>query len=402
MYSSISQFEPLLPQDPKKVLHNLALDVLRKSARLCGMLHPITHQALVDVVRTMNCYYSNLIEGHYTFPVDIERALKNDYDTDPQKRDLQHESVAHIAVQKMIEKRLHEDPAVKICQPDFLRWIHKEFFDRLPASMRYVKGNNGSTEKIIPGEFRKRDVIIGRHLCPTASSLEHFMQRFAKVYEAPGDSLWKIVAAAAAHHRLLWIHPFLDGNGRVARLFTDAFLLQAQVDGYGIWMISRGLARSKEQYKQNLALADAPRKGDLDGRGNLSDAGLNEFCQFFLQTASDQISFMSELLNLNDMQQRILGHAEYLAGLGKIKREGGLVLREVFLRGEVKRGEIPRITGKPERSARRILKDLLDHNLVASDTEKSPVRICFSMDAVEHYFPRLFSAPPANTFHLDG
>jgi len=57
MYSSISQFEPLLPQDPKKVLHSLALDVLRESARLSGMLHPITRQALVGVVRTMNCYY---------------------------------------------------------------------------------------------------------------------------------------------------------------------------------------------------------------------------------------------------------------------------------------------------------------------------------------------------------
>ena len=392
MYSSISQFEPLLPQDPDRVLHNLALDVLRKSARLSGMLHPIVRQALVDLVRTMNCYYSNLIEGHYTFPVDIERALKNEYDTDPHKRDLQHESVAHIAVQKMIEKRLHDDPAVKICQPDFLCWIHKEFFERLPASMHFLKGDGGSPEKVIPGEFRKRDVIIDRHVCPSASSLENFMKRFAAVYEAPGDPLWKIVAAAAAHHRLLWIHPFLDGNGRVARLFTDAFLMQAQLDGYGIWIISRGLAHNKERYKQNLALADAPRKGDLDGRGNLSDAGLNEFCQFFLQTASDQISFMSEMLNLNDMQQRILGHAEFLASLGKIKREGGLVVREVFLRGEVKRGEIPRITGKPERSARRILKELLDHNLLTSETEKSPVRICFSMDAVEHYFPRLFSA----------
>lgn len=390
MNSSISQFEPLLPQDPKKVLHSLALDVLRESARLSGMLHPITRQALVDVVRTMNCYYSNLIEGHYTFPLDIERALKNEYDTDPQKRDLQYESVAHIEVQKMIEKRLHEDPAIKICQPGFLRWIHKEFFDRLPASMHVVKGKDGTAEKIFPGEFRKRDVIIGRHVCPAASSLENFMKRFATVYEASGDPLGKIVAAAAAHHRLLWIHPFLDGNGRVARLFTDAFLMQAHVDGYGILMISRGLARHKEQYKQNLALADAPRKGDLDGRGNLSDAGLHDFCKFFLQTASDQIAFMSELLNLNNMQQRILAHAEYLASLGKMKREGGLVLREVFLRGEVKRGEIPRITGKPERSARRILKELLDQSMLTSDTEKGPVRICFSMDAVEHYFPRLF------------
>ena len=47
----------------------------------------------------MNCYYSNLIEGHDTHPIDIERALKNDYSQDAHKRDLQLEAKAHIAVQ---------------------------------------------------------------------------------------------------------------------------------------------------------------------------------------------------------------------------------------------------------------------------------------------------------------
>ena len=51
----------------------------------------------------MNCYYSNLIEGHYTHPVDIERALKDEYSADPEKRDLQLEAKAHIKVQEWID-----------------------------------------------------------------------------------------------------------------------------------------------------------------------------------------------------------------------------------------------------------------------------------------------------------
>src|ERR1700685_279597 len=59
--------------------------------------------ALADLVRSMNCYYSNLIEGHDTHPVDIERALKNDYSADRTKRDLQLEAKAHISVQQWLD-----------------------------------------------------------------------------------------------------------------------------------------------------------------------------------------------------------------------------------------------------------------------------------------------------------
>jgi Fic family protein len=52
----------------------------------------------------MNCYYSNLIEGHDTHPRDIDRALHKDYSTEPRKRALQLEAVAHIEVQKAIDE----------------------------------------------------------------------------------------------------------------------------------------------------------------------------------------------------------------------------------------------------------------------------------------------------------
>ena len=68
--------------------------------------------ALADLVRAMNCYYSNLIEGHDTHPVDIERALKNDYSADAEKRNLQLEAKAHITVQKWIDEGGLEGRAV--------------------------------------------------------------------------------------------------------------------------------------------------------------------------------------------------------------------------------------------------------------------------------------------------
>jgi len=86
-------------------------------------------------------------------------------------------------------------------------------------------------------------------------------------------ALRKIIGVAASHHRLLWIHPFIDGNGRVTRLLSHALLRELDV-GSELWSVSRGLARRVAEYKSSLQAADEPRRGDLDGRGNLTLAVL--------------------------------------------------------------------------------------------------------------------------------
>src|SRR5712664_3784608 len=103
---SSSEMEPLLISDSSRhrgKLTDLALDLAQKSAGFRRSLPPSLLASLADLVRAMNCYYSNLIEGHDTHPVDIERALKNDYSQDARKRDLQLEAKAHIVVQKWID-----------------------------------------------------------------------------------------------------------------------------------------------------------------------------------------------------------------------------------------------------------------------------------------------------------
>jgi Fic family protein len=199
-----------------------------------------------------------------------------------------------------------------------------------------------------------------------------------------------VIAAAASHHRLAWIHPFLDGNGRVTRLFTHAYLIKAQIDGHGLWTVSRGFARNRDSYLTALSEADAHRQGDMDGRGNLSNRGLVRFCTFFLETALDQIDFMAGLLDLDGLQKRIAGYVDRQTSLGELTPEAGYLLREALLRGEVPRGEAARITGRPERTARRILKNLLDKKLLAANTEKGPVRLKIPASVAGYYFPRIY------------
>lgn len=212
----------------------------------------------------------------------------------------------------------------------------------------------------------------------------------------------KFVALAASHHRLMWIHPFLDGNGRVARLFTDAFFLSVGLSGYGLWNVSRGLARRNADYKRYLDAADFPREGDLDGRGNLSDRTLTEFCRFFLEVCLDQAEYMGNVLRMDDLLPRIENYVlrrnegaivdEKGGKAPPLHPRAGRILREAAIRGELARGTIVELVKMSERSGRSVLKALLDEGLLVASTDwhRSPVRLGFPPHAAGYWFPNLF------------
>lgn len=391
LYNKIQQMEPMFPTAKGEELNNLAVEVIRQSAALGEKLPPQTRKGVVELVRAMNSYYSNLIEGHHTHPAEIERAMARNYSHEPAKRALQVESVAHIDVQRLIEQKLSENPDETICSQKFLCWIHQEFYNRIPDEFRQIETTGGDIKTVTPGKLREDKVEVGRHIPPTPETLDSFLTRFDDCYGniKLGD-IQKVIAAAAAHHRLAWIHPFLDGNGRVTRLFTHAYLVKARIDRHGLWTVSRGLARNRTAYMEALADADKHRRGDLDGRGNLSNKGLLDFCTFFLRTALDQISFMSERLELDGFLRRLEGYVDRQVSFGELQSEAIYLLREAFFRGAVPRGEVARITGKPDRTARRILKNLLEKKLLTSDSERAPVRLAFPTKVAGYYFPQLY------------
>src|SRR5687767_5705371 len=124
VYDHESAMEPMLVETPE--LTDLAFKLAQASAALHASIHTVTAAGVSKLVRSMNSYYSNLIEGHHTHPADIERALRKDYVGDPSKRALQIESAAHIEVQELLEARLRDEVGLDICDTETLRWIHRE------------------------------------------------------------------------------------------------------------------------------------------------------------------------------------------------------------------------------------------------------------------------------------
>ena len=376
--------EPMLPPEGGRVLEDLAVDLARESGGLAGRLHPNVRRAVGALVRSMNCYYSNLIEGHDTHPRDIERALAQEYSTEPRKRDLQLEAVAHIAVQEQIDTE--QDPQVHPASTEYARWLHREFCSRLPDEMLWVETpGSGELLAVVPGDLRQRDVEVGRHVPPGADELPAFLLRFEQSYEpARLSRVRQLVAIAAAHHRFLWIHPFLDGNGRVARLMSHALLRRAGV-GSSLWSVSRGLARNVDRYTSLLMAADERDAANEDGQGPLSGEALARFCEFFLSACLDQVRFMAALLEPAELLRRIELYAD-----DELPKGSGAVLREALLAGAVERGRAAQLTGYRERAARDVLAALLQRGLLIADGPRSPLRLGFPIEVVERWFPRLY------------
>jgi Fic family protein len=388
----VSSMEPLLPKKNSMQLKELAAQLIKSSSSLSSSIHPITANAVKELLRAMNSYYSNLIEGQSTNPLSIEAALKSRFETDPHEKKLQKLAVAHIQTQKIAEKVIFENPTVSITHIDFIKFLHKEFYSQLPVDFLKIKdpGENKFL-KLSPGELRTQEVSIGSHIPPASAEITRFMTRFHQAYSASTlDPLERIIAGAAAHHRLAWIHPFLDGNGRVTRLFSDCFFMKENLGGFGLWTISRGFARYQKNYYEALSIGDDQRKNDHDGRGALSDESLSSFCSFFLKTAIDQVNFMSSQLQLDFFEKRLNRFIGILEDTVSIRHESVFLLRELFLRGEVPRGEIPRIVNLHERVSRKLVADLIRFDLIKSETPKSNLFLNFHPLFAHNMFPSLY------------
>lgn len=393
LYKNPDAMTPFLPTKNELELREMAGKIIKLSSRLGGMLHPYVQKAIARLVEPMNSYYSNLIEGHFTHPLDIEKALKKNYSKNPDKKALQLENEAHVKVNRFIKKIINEEEK-NITTSEFLCLMHEMFYKNLPENFTNIKTIEGNIIKLIPGKLRTSEVKVGNHIAPAADFLDKFMDLFSERYlpEKKGDLNNQIIALAASHHRLAWIHPFADGNGRVVRLFSEAYAIVLGIDANGLWSLSRGLSRNRDKYYESLARADNKRWNDFDGRGNLSDRFLSEFCQFILETIIDQLEFMIDLLELEKLNDRLEKMCHLFVNRGEFEKEYFYILSEAIYKGKIGRGDLTRITGKSENTARAMMNDLLKKELLINEFDglRSPLLINFPVKYAPYLFPKLY------------
>lgn len=374
----------ILPKARIGHLKDMALDVVRKSARLEGALAPETAVGLGHELRLLNSYHSNLIEGHKTFISDIKRALRKEWALDDQKRYAQELCSAHAVVE---EEMMHRVARLEgqVTTLEFIQWLHRHFYTQLSEAHRFTHHGAGFTNvPVNPGSWRELEVSVrhGEQLGPDGREVPHLMEVFVNLYDPRafhGDE--RMLVIAGGHHRLAWLHPFWDGNGRVIRLFTGACLASIDVNVHGIWSLSRGLSRNKNEYMVYLWAGDS-----------FEDEHYADFIEWFLEQCLDQITFMEKLLDMERIERRIEDYVNLLIRLGEegIRRESAILLREAFRSGTVQRGRAPALLHVSERHSRRMVSPLIERGLLVSESQKKPLRFGFPEHAMPEYFPKLF------------
>ena len=378
-----ARMEPLLAR---------AHDLSRAATRLAGTRVPPELRALL---RNMNSYYTNRIEGQHTRPHEIEQALRKDFSKDAKLAAKQRLAVAHIEAEAALEQRYTGyDGARALYSADAAQVMHQELFGRLPAADLFTDEG----EPIVPGQLRQREVQMGQHVAPAFASVPAFLQRWGSYYGDVRRGEAALVAMACAHQRLGWVHPFVDGNGRVMRLHTHTCLSAMGYTG-GLWSPLRGFARSTERYYALLADADSLRRGDLDGRGNPSEQALIAWTEYVLGVCQDQVNFMAGMLNFETLMARLQACLVFEATVEKsgVRQESLRGLHYLFLSGEdMARGDFKAMLGMSDRGATDALGALVKRGLLKSDSPQGKVRFGLPQHALRFLFPQLWPEAEAD------
>lgn len=395
-------FTPFIRQDTApEELQDQIVKVMLLDAELNAKIPRPLRVPMTNLLRVVNSYYSNKIEGNSTLPADILRAEQTQEAPQEVKA-----SKDFLEIKRHIEaqRRLTDDPIdpVAVCTRDTISRLHREFYVGVPEEMLDIQLNDkGDVVRMVPGVFREYGVRVGHHTPPTVAQMGGHLAQFERVYRLDWiHGLSKFLAAAASHHRLMWIHPFMDGNGRTGRLFTDQYLKAAGFGGYGLWSMSRGFARSTAAYYDMLNAADHPRKGDHeDGRGILSDSGLLRWTQYFTETALDQVQYFSTQLDPDQLSKRIDVYFEMRSRgalsdgkgnpLPELRIEARDVYKTLLYMGDQPRAELQASLGVGERTTRGLLSQMSKEGLITLDGRK-PVSLNLSRHSIEFLFPYLW------------
>lgn len=380
-------------------LRDKAFDLMKLDTELNAKMPTSISLPVKRLLFVVNSFYSNLIEGNPTTPAEVLR-IHNEKNNE-EEGDISDDLLQikrHLELQVLLDTS--KSSADQMCTIESIKSMHKAFYLDMPDKFLDIKGKNDKMIRLVPGEFREHDVTVGKHLAPNPSLVEGYMKWLCTIlHPTRYHGTDKLLAAAEVHHRFSYIHPFLDGNGRVGRLLTDLYMEYSGLGGYRFWTMSRGFARNTENYYHALSRADMVRQGTTDGRGVLSDKGLIEFMNYFLDTGLDQVNFFKGILDPYNLSERInyyftmrsKGVAQDLNGntLPKLKIEAREIYKLILeAKQPLTRKEIYETLGKSDKTLGPVVRQMQDEHFIEAKP-KQPVKILISNQSIEWLFPHL-------------
>lgn len=141
-----------------------------------------------------------------------------------------------------------------------------------------------------------------------------------------------------------------------------------------------------------LQAADEHRRGDLDGRGNLTQQGLLDWIGYTLDVCIDPIGFMAGQLDVQGMSSRIEAALAFESAMKTgVRQEALMPLHYLFAtQAELGRADFKAMTGLGDRLATDLLSALVRRHFLAKDSPYGKVRFAVPRHALRFYFPALW------------
>lgn len=170
----------------------------------------------------------------------------------------------------------------------------------LKAIQQIIVQDLGREGDMYAGAYRPANVRIANssHCPPESNLVPVYMEELFSFLRDDASFQFDLIKVALAHHRLVWIHPFNNGNGRTVRLFTYALLLHYK---FGVDIADRIVnptaifCSDRDRYYQMLSEADS---GEEDK--------LLAWCEYVLSGLKVEIEKVKRLCDYDYVQRRIL------------------------------------------------------------------------------------------------
>ncbi|HKS06878.1 MAG TPA: Fic family protein [Gemmatimonadaceae bacterium] len=390
-----SLLEPALPDSDG--LGTLAAEVVSAIARLDGRIAGGLAHVIPPLFRAAHTHHSLYIEDRPSTLKELASAVSSASRTKTRDRE------ADLRASLDVLAWLHEGDGRALAERTpadvaFVRSLHERFYAAFPAAARRLRvADSGREVDVAPGALRSERATVGTHDAPDSDTIAVLLDIWSRRF-APDSTMSladRLLLAVSSHHRLLYIHPFRDGNGRVARFALDAYLIALGLDAKGAWTPARGFARARTAYYAALGAADDERRSATDGRGSRSADGLARWCRFVLEVFRDQAEFVTALLEPAALSERL--RAAVTASLRSTPAAAEKAVRLVrcaWSIGPITRGDIARDAGVPDRTARRLLIELATIGWIAEaaspDSREAPVVGAVPLLHAPTVFPNLF------------
>jgi Fic family protein len=328
----VDAMKPAIAEDlPIKTLDWAALvpvlgEANRAVARFDGMLTHLKNPSLLRTpLTTREAVLSSKIEGTVATLSDVLRYEAGDEQESERKRLDIEEIVNYRLALRAAERELKARPF----SLNLVLKLHK-------VLLSSVRGHNKS-----PGEFRRVQNYIGRpgstidqatFVPPGPERLMKGLDNWERYYHAEEKD--PLVQLALIHAQFEFLHPFLDGNGRIGRILIPLFLYDKRILSSPTFYLSEYLEEHRDEYIARL--------GELRGGGKAWD----RWCLFFVRAVTAQadsnVSRITAVLKLHErLKTRMLAMTT--------SRYSVTMLEAMFAQPVFKAGGLLRVAGMPQR-----------------------------------------------------